>query len=193
MGFSLAAASRVCSPGAVHELLAAGASCCRAQALGHVGFRSCSLQPLRYWFNNCSTQAQLPHAMWSLPRPGTRPVSSAVAGGFFTIEPPGKPKRTVLKISDSVTTINNPHTGQDEKERIIIKILFKKDFWRERWRRHARQTGKGERRKKVGEEEGPHDWRAEENAMEEERGNKPEGQRAWIGGEKKRMRKLEGI
>ena len=29
--------------------------------------------------------------MWDLPRPVTEPVSSAVAGGFFTTEPAGKP------------------------------------------------------------------------------------------------------
>ena len=29
--------------------------------------------------------------MWDLPDPGTEPVSPALAGGFFTIEPLGKP------------------------------------------------------------------------------------------------------
>ena len=29
--------------------------------------------------------------MWDLPRPGTEPASSALAGGCFTIEPPGRP------------------------------------------------------------------------------------------------------
>ena len=28
--------------------------------------------------------------MWDLPGPGTKPVSPALAGGFFTTEPPGK-------------------------------------------------------------------------------------------------------
>ena len=57
VGFSLVAASRVYSLGAVHELLTAVASCCRAQALGHMGFSSCISQALEHWFNNCSTQA----------------------------------------------------------------------------------------------------------------------------------------
>ena len=30
--------------------------------------------------------------MWDLPRPGMEPVSSALAGGFFTTEPPGSPR-----------------------------------------------------------------------------------------------------
>ena len=29
--------------------------------------------------------------MWDLPRPGLEPVSPALAGGFLTTEPPGKP------------------------------------------------------------------------------------------------------
>ena len=29
--------------------------------------------------------------MWDLPRPGIKPMSPALAGGFFTTEPPGKP------------------------------------------------------------------------------------------------------
>ena len=29
--------------------------------------------------------------MGDLPGPGTEPVSPALAGGFFTTEPPGKP------------------------------------------------------------------------------------------------------
>ena len=29
--------------------------------------------------------------MWDLPRPGIKLMSPALSGGFFTIEPPGKP------------------------------------------------------------------------------------------------------
>ena len=31
--------------------------------------------------------------MWDLPGPGLEPVSPALAGGFLTTAPPGKPKR----------------------------------------------------------------------------------------------------
>lgn len=86
-----------------------------------------------------------------------------------------------------MTIINNPNTGQDEKERIIIKILFKKDFWRERWG----EDMLGNQEKKRGESR----WGRRKDRMaggqrecdrEEERGNQPEGQRAWTGGEKRR-------
>ena len=39
-------------------------------------------------------------SMWHLPVPGTESVSPALAGGFFTTEPPGKPHEAV---SDSIS------------------------------------------------------------------------------------------
>ena len=41
--------------------------------------------------SNCGSRAQLLHGMWDLPRPGLEPVSPALAGGFPTTAPPGKP------------------------------------------------------------------------------------------------------
>ena len=41
--------------------------------------------------SNCGSQAQLLCGMWDLPRPGPEPVSPALAGGFLTTAPPGKP------------------------------------------------------------------------------------------------------
>ena len=35
--------------------------------------------------------------MWDLPGPGIRPVSPALAGGFFTIESPGKTQARIFK------------------------------------------------------------------------------------------------
>ena len=36
--------------------------------------------------------------MWDLPRPGLEPVSPALAGGFLTTAPPGKPKVLFLTL-----------------------------------------------------------------------------------------------
>ena len=41
--------------------------------------------------SNCGLRAQLSRGMWDLPRPGLEPVSPALAGGFSTTAPPGKP------------------------------------------------------------------------------------------------------
>ena len=41
--------------------------------------------------SSCGSRAQLLRGMWDLPRPGLEPVSPALAGGFLTTAPPGKP------------------------------------------------------------------------------------------------------
>ena len=41
--------------------------------------------------SNCGLRAQLLCGMWDLPRPGLELVSPALAGGFLTTAPPGKP------------------------------------------------------------------------------------------------------
>ena len=41
--------------------------------------------------SSCGSRAQLLRGMWDLPRPGLEPVSPALAGGFSTTVPPGKP------------------------------------------------------------------------------------------------------
>ena len=63
-----------------------GFSFCGARALGHAGISS------------CGPWAQLLRAMWDLPGPGLKPVSPALAGGFLTTAPPGKPKSLYLLI-----------------------------------------------------------------------------------------------
>ena len=37
--------------------------------------------------------------MWDPPRPGLEPVSPALAGGFSTTAPPGKPLKLIFKLS----------------------------------------------------------------------------------------------
>ena len=40
---------------------------------------------------SCDPQAYLPCGMWDPPRPRIELMSPALAGGFLTTEPPGKP------------------------------------------------------------------------------------------------------
>ena len=44
--------------------------------------------------SSCGSRAQLLCGMWDLPRPGLEPMSPALAGGFSTTAPPGKPHPT---------------------------------------------------------------------------------------------------
>ena len=75
-----------------------GGFSCRARALGTwasvvVAHRlsSCGSQALERRLSSRGTKAQLLHGMWDLPRPGLEPMSSALADGFLTTAPPGKP------------------------------------------------------------------------------------------------------
>ena len=82
-----------------------GFSCHRAWALGHMGFSSCvhGIHRCRSWAlehrrNSCGTQTQLLRgtqtqllrSTWDLPGSGIKPGSPALAGRFFTTDPPGK-------------------------------------------------------------------------------------------------------
>ena len=44
--------------------------------------------------------------MWDLPQLGIEPVSPALAGGFFTIEPPGKPSETIGLVKKFIQTFS---------------------------------------------------------------------------------------
>ena len=60
------------------------------------GLSSCSSWALQLRLSSCGARALVLHGMWDLPRPGLEPESPALAGGFLTSVPPGKPKPTFL-------------------------------------------------------------------------------------------------
>ena len=49
------------------------------------------LGALEHRLHSCGSVAWIPRGTWDLPGPGTTPSSPALAGRFFTTEPPGKP------------------------------------------------------------------------------------------------------
>ena len=61
------------------------------------GLNSCNLQVLEHQLSSCGARAQLLRGMWDLPGSGIEPMSPALAGGFFTTEPPGKPLKLILR------------------------------------------------------------------------------------------------
>ena len=65
----------------MHKLLIPVASLVGEHRLEGVGFSSCGI-----W-------AQLLRGLWNLPGSGIRPMSSALAGGFLSTVPPGKPEK----------------------------------------------------------------------------------------------------
>ena len=63
----------------------------RSSGSRHAGFSSCGLRALERWLSSCGAWASLLRGMWELPGPGLEPLSPALAGGFLTTAPPGKP------------------------------------------------------------------------------------------------------
>ena len=76
-----------------------GFSCCGARALGARasvvearGLSRCGSQAVECRLSSCGARASLLCGMWDLPGPGLEPVSPALAGGFLTTVPQGKPR-----------------------------------------------------------------------------------------------------
>ena len=67
--------------------------------------------------SNCGSRAQLLRGMWDLPRPGLKLVSPALAGGFSTTAPPGKPQVILFfKIKKCVHKLKIKRTRLGERE-----------------------------------------------------------------------------
>ena len=75
------------------------------QALAR-GLSSRGCRALARRLSSCGTQSLLLQGMWDLPKSGIGPVSPALAGRFFSTEPPGKP--LLLFINED---IGNNHTN----------------------------------------------------------------------------------
>ena len=87
-----------CSVWASH---CSGFSGCGVQALGHTGFSSCGSQAPEHRLNSCGIQVSLPQGLGGVPGSGIESISPALAGRFFTIEPPGKHISSSLNRNDS--------------------------------------------------------------------------------------------
>ena len=80
------------------QLWCTGFSSCALQAsvVVALGLSSCGSWALKCRLSSSGTRASLFCGMWDLPGPGLEPVSPALAGGFLTAAPPGKPLRSLL-------------------------------------------------------------------------------------------------
>lgn len=83
----------------------------------HPGASGCGSGALEHRFSRCGTPAQLLHSVQDLPGPETEPVSPALAGGFFTTEPPRKPPGTIC-----LTHVHSLHLG------FILFVVHSPDF-----------------------------------------------------------------
>ena len=67
-----------------------GLSSCGSRGL-ECRLSSCGSRGLECRLSSCGARAQLFRGTWDLPRPGLEPVSPALAGGFLSTVPRGKP------------------------------------------------------------------------------------------------------
>ena len=75
-------------------------------------------------FSGCGSRAYSLRGVWDLPRPGTEPVSPALAGRLITTGPPGRPPGNVFSLL------------RDSKENIRVKqcwIPDSKNQWENEW------------------------------------------------------------
>ena len=84
-----------------------GSSVCGLQQLQLKG-SSAQVQQLCTWAN-------LLLGMWDLSRSGIKPVAPALAGGFFTTEPLGKPQN-FLPFKDSLMTSGLPGASPNPEQ-----------------------------------------------------------------------------
>ena len=82
-------------------------SCCRAPALGHVGPVIAILEPWSPCSGVVAHGLRCSEACGIFPEPGIEPVSPALAGGFFTTGPPGKPLQLVFTVSHEIFLVRH--------------------------------------------------------------------------------------
>ena len=75
----------------------------------HEGLSGCSTGAQQLQFlgskirlNSCGTWAYLLCGMWDLPGSGIEPMSPALASGFLSTEPPGKPQSNIFNMEANV-------------------------------------------------------------------------------------------
>ena len=65
----------------------------QASGVAACGLSSCDLWALEHGLSACGAWARFLRGMWDPPRPGVRPVFSALAGGLPSTVPPEKSLR----------------------------------------------------------------------------------------------------
>ena len=79
------------------------------------GLNSRGSRALEHRLHRCGTQSSLPWSTWDLPPPGIEPMALAWAGGFFTTEPPGRPRvlcSTLRIVSESESSVQFSSVAQ---------------------------------------------------------------------------------
>ena len=72
----------------------------------------------------CGKRVLLPCGMWNLPRSGIEPESPALAGRFFTTDPPGKLAIIIIRVFLIAQLVKNLPAMQE----IPVRFLGREDL-----------------------------------------------------------------
>ena len=90
-------------------------------------FNSCGSRALERRLSSCGTRAYLLRGMWDLRGPGLELMSPALAGGFLTTAPPGKPNNEYFL---SINMLPPPNcTGHIYTKKVFVVYLKSKLKW----------------------------------------------------------------
>ena len=67
----------------------------------------------------CGIRVLLPCGMWDLPKSEIEPESPALAGRFFTTDPPGKPAIMIIRVSLIAQLVKNLPAIQETPVRFL--------------------------------------------------------------------------
>ena len=83
-------------------------SCSGARGSRRTGLMSCGSRALEHRLSSCGVRALLLHVMWDPPGSGLEPMPPALAGGFPTTAPPGKPSTYFLNQTKLIQMHHQP-------------------------------------------------------------------------------------
>ena len=81
-------------------------------------------------FSSCDTGALLLQGMWNLPRPGIKPMSPALAGGFLPTAPLGT-SHLMFLCTRSLQTMSEKHPGKPSFGLLQLAAIMQ--VWSESW------------------------------------------------------------
>ena len=76
---------------------------------------------LEHRLSSCGAQLLL--GLWDLPRLGNKPEAPALAGGFFTTEPPGRSFLSVPVLKVKPGTLPYPHGGLRDAYETLVGLV----------------------------------------------------------------------
>ena len=114
-------ASSGCSARGLLSSCGDGFSCCGAQAPGPAVFSSSGSPALEHRLGSCGAQLLL--GTWDLPGLGNKPEAPALAGRFFTTEPPGRSFLSVPVLKVKPGTLPHPRGGLRDAYKTLVGLV----------------------------------------------------------------------